>query len=232
MQTPPAPPPPAQGPKDYTVKIGTNGIKISEAGQSAEIAELQAQLQVYNQRLTRLNEEIFNERQQLSAEGAGPAGVAAQARIVSLESRRKDTEEALQKVEDQLAAKGVVPNTVEGITAAPPGEPMVPFDPNQAGFQESIAAVAIFLIVFVGAPISVAIARYIWKRTTTRPAPAPSADDARRLERVEAAVDAIAVEVERMSEGQRYVTKLLAERAGPVPAEPIANKAGVPAERR
>ena len=36
-----------------------------------------------------------------------------------------------------------------------------------------------------------------------------------RLTRIEQAVDAIAVEVERMGEGQRFVTKLLAERDAP-----------------
>ena len=39
-----------------------------------------------------------------------------------------------------------------------------------------------------------------------------------RLERMEQAIDAIAVEVERISEGQRFVTKLLAERS-PAPVE-------------
>jgi hypothetical protein len=34
-----------------------------------------------------------------------------------------------------------------------------------------------------------------------------------RLERIEQAVDAIAIEVERISEGQRFTTKLLTERA-------------------
>jgi hypothetical protein len=34
-----------------------------------------------------------------------------------------------------------------------------------------------------------------------------------RLSRIEQAVDAIAVETERVSEGQRFVTRLLAERA-------------------
>ena len=33
-----------------------------------------------------------------------------------------------------------------------------------------------------------------------------------RLERIEHAVDAIAVEIERISEGQRFTTKLLSER--------------------
>lgn len=35
-----------------------------------------------------------------------------------------------------------------------------------------------------------------------------------RLARIEEAVDTIALEMERMGEGQRFVTKLLAERAG------------------
>ncbi len=37
---------------------------------------------------------------------------------------------------------------------------------------------------------------------------------AARLERMEQAIDTIAVEVERIAEGQRFTTRLLAERAG------------------
>ena len=36
-------------------------------------------------------------------------------------------------------------------------------------------------------------------------------------ERLEQAVEAIAIEVERISEGQRFTTKLLAERRGAIP---------------
>ena len=46
-----------------------------------------------------------------------------------------------------------------------------------------------------------------------------------RLARVEQAVEAVAVEIERISEGQRYVTKLLSERGQHVPE-------GVPASAR
>jgi len=35
-----------------------------------------------------------------------------------------------------------------------------------------------------------------------------------RMNRIETAVDATAIEVERISEGQRFTTRLLAERAG------------------
>jgi hypothetical protein len=38
-------------------------------------------------------------------------------------------------------------------------------------------------------------------------------DTSLRLERIEQAIEAMAVEVERISEGQRFVTRLLAERS-------------------
>ena len=40
----------------------------------------------------------------------------------------------------------------------------------------------------------------------------PDAEVAARLERIERAVESIAVEIERVSEGQRFTTKLLSER--------------------
>ena len=45
----------------------------------------------------------------------------------------------------------------------------------------------------------------------TPPAAIP-ADVTERLERIERAVESVAVEVERISEGQRFVTKVLADR--------------------
>lgn len=46
-------------------------------------------------------------------------------------------------------------------------------------------------------------------------------DLAERLNRIETAVDSTALEVERISEGQRFTTRLLAERNG---ASPFADK--------
>jgi hypothetical protein len=43
------------------------------------------------------------------------------------------------------------------------------------------------------------------------------ADVGARLERMEQAIEAIAVEVERISEGQRFTTKLLSERVAESP---------------
>jgi hypothetical protein len=46
------------------------------------------------------------------------------------------------------------------------------------------------------------------------PPPALSPELTAHMERLEQAIEAVAIEVERISEGQRYTTKLLAERAG------------------
>lgn len=53
--------------------------------------------------------------------------------------------------------------------------------------------------------------RYLWKRTSRLPAPAPRIESD-RLQRIEEAIDTMAVEIERMSEAQRFTAKLLLER--------------------
>jgi hypothetical protein len=49
----------------------------------------------------------------------------------------------------------------------------------------------------------------------------PDAQTTERLMRIESAVESIAIEVERISEAQRFTTKLLAERT-PAPKEPTS----------
>lgn len=70
-------------------------------------------------------------------------------------------------------------------------------------------------------------ARYLReKRQSEIPASAMSVDDS-RFERLERAVDAIAVEVERMTEAQRFTAKLMTERApGKLPAPSDSSAAG------
>jgi hypothetical protein len=66
-------------------------------------------------------------------------------------------------------------------------------------------------VTIIGAPIARAIARRI-ERGVGGGQALPN-DVSARLERMEQAIDAIAVEVERISEGQRFTSKLLADRA-------------------
>jgi hypothetical protein len=75
-----------------------------------------------------------------------------------------------------------------------------------------VTAISIIAIIFVLGPLAVGFARTLFRRAT-RPGPPPQAltETAQRLERLEGAVDSIAIEIERISEGQRFVTKLLSE---------------------
>jgi hypothetical protein len=75
------------------------------------------------------------------------------------------------------------------------------------------------VITILGLPLVRVMARRLDRRDA--PAAPSLAKIEERLGRLEAGVDAIAVEVERISEGQRFTTKLLAERSGAVaPAPP------------
>jgi hypothetical protein len=56
----------------------------------------------------------------------------------------------------------------------------------------------------------------------------PPSDE--RLARVEQAVESIAIEVERIGEGQRFVTKLMNDRAQPMP-DRVAMPAPAPARK-
>ena len=69
-------------------------------------------------------------------------------------------------------------------------------------------------VIAVGFPLARAFARRM-DREAVAPRVAPEL--VQRLEHMEQAIDSIAVEVERISEGQRFTTKLLSER---VPGAP------------
>ncbi len=78
--------------------------------------------------------------------------------------------------------------------------------------------------------VSFAFARRIWKGTTRVVSQIPAALEA-RLTRFEQSIDAVAIEIERVSEGQRFLTKVLSEEnpraIGAGAAQPIETRAGV-----
>jgi hypothetical protein len=72
-----------------------------------------------------------------------------------------------------------------------------------------------FIFAAMSTAAGVASIAWAWAKSRTARVE-PSADGRRteeRLARIEQAVETIAIEVERVSEGQRFTTKLLAERA-------------------
>jgi hypothetical protein len=87
---------------------------------------------------------------------------------------------------------------------------------------EVVVPIAFFLTVAVTA-VGVPLARAFARRMDRESTPKLPSDLAQRMERMEHAIDSIAVEIERISEGQRFTTKLLSERsrdAGALPTSP------------
>jgi hypothetical protein len=86
-----------------------------------------------------------------------------------------------------------------------------------------IAGMAMIVLLALGIPFVRALSRR-WEREPRQPIVPPEV--AARLERIEQAVDAVAIEVERISEGQRFTTKLLSERADEGAPQPRERSAG------
>ena len=78
--------------------------------------------------------------------------------------------------------------------------------------------------------------RVLWRLGSQPPRrAAPALADSEELQRLQTAIDAIAIEVERISEGQRFVTKVMSDRSlGSGAAEPVrvgAAKSALSSER-
>ena len=97
-------------------------------------------------------------------------------------------------------------------TAVPP-QPDALIDRSM--IEETAAGVFLLMI-----PIAFALARRIWVRSGPRARPVVDLESSPRLQRLEEAIESIAIEVERIGEAQRFATKLLTERP-----EPAMNRA-------
>lgn len=76
--------------------------------------------------------------------------------------------------------------------------------------EDIVAIVGFFgtvIIVTLGVPL---VRAYVRKQDAQNQLNVPQMDQ--RLMRIENAIEAMSIEVERISEGQRFVTRLLAER--------------------
>lgn len=74
-----------------------------------------------------------------------------------------------------------------------------------------LAAFATAVVLAIGIPLARAFSR---KMDADSRNPRLPTEITERLERMEQAIDSIAVEVERITEGQRFTTKLLSEGRG------------------
>jgi septation ring formation regulator EzrA len=139
-----------------------------------------------------------------------------------LEQQLAETDAQIGAVEKQLAAA----NADVAKAAAVPGAVQEEPRPVRDGPPQEVYVLGGMFIVFVLLPLSIAAARRIWRRGTAALASLPRElmDRLDQLDqsvnRLDQSVDSIAVEVERIGEGQRFVTRLMSERSA-APALPL-----------
>lgn len=146
-----------------------------------------------------------NERSQIAQEMRQPNVVGEDYK--GLEQRLKAADARLLDLRAQLAAA----ETHEAQTAALPGstEPSG-FEVSNGRF-EIVAIGTIVITIVLGFPLVIAYARRLWKRSAAPVTMTPELTQ--RLDSIERAVEATAVEIERVGEGQRFVTQLMTSRA-------------------
>lgn len=89
-----------------------------------------------------------------------------------------------------------------------------PFPSDIPPMAAEVAQTAIvsFALMIAAFPVFGFLKAIVNRRASTQSL-LPPRDTTDRLQRIEAAVEAMSVEVERISEGQRFVTRVLAERS-------------------
>ena len=178
-------------------------------GALAQRRELRNQLERLEEQRQELRNEINSDENANTA--ASRAGVDA--RIKAIDARISVVDQQLAKADAAVAQASALP----GATAEPPRT-------VRSGPPDEIFAIPIVFTLAVLMPISIAYARRIWKRGATVIAPVPN-EVADRLEAMGQAVESIAIEVERIGEGQRFLTRVMSDKGkslGVGTAEPIS----------
>lgn len=201
MQNPTTPPVPPELPQ-------TPGTPVAVAQVPVEMLQIQAAALV--RQLAGLEVQGQYLEHQSEADGISQAARAQiDANRANVDVQIAQARADLENVRGQIAARAHVPMSRISengqVEIQPP--PRQHSDPD----PEMVVGLTFALLMVIAIPISIAYARRIWRGKPQLSM--PKADEiAPRLDRIEQAMDAIAIEVERVSEGQRFVTKILAER--------------------
>lgn len=200
----PPPPPPAPvvqlvTPAPYTVPAAVLTVRDLDALRARK-NELSNLLQNVNGRRREVETSLRN-----AVTPADRAGL--EQRLKLLDDRITRIEGEIDQNSSQLASLDAM-----RLQVPPPSLPRARRD----RVSDNMVPISIVFVLFVLAPMAIARSRSMWRRGSAQPLQNRESEE--RMTRMEHAIDSIAIEVERVSEGQRFVTRLLAEARPGVPA--------------
>lgn len=131
-------------------------------------------------------------------------------RLGTIDGRIEALDKQIATADAQVANAAAIPGAIV------PRPPDIRQGPPEEAFI--LGGIFMFVVLF---PISIAFARRIWRRSAAAVAALPH-DIVERFTQIDQAVESIAVEVERIGEGQRFITRVLSEQSRPALAEQVA----------
>ncbi len=209
--------PPATPPTVGNTPAPTPTPQTAPAG-AAEVFQAQrARRRILGDQL----QDLENKRSELVQTIQGQS-VSTTARA-GVEKRISEIDQRIADIDKQIAAADL---EVAKAAALPGATREPPRPPRQGPPEEAYALGALFVVV-VFLPLSIAWARRIWRRSATVTVKLTN-ELSDRMAMMEKAVDTVAIEVERIGEGQRFVTQILTDSGqkalGAGAAEPILVK--------
>jgi hypothetical protein len=163
---------------------------------AAKRTELKAQLESVTDRREELADQLED------ADAAGRPGL--EARIQMLDAQSVLLEQEIINADGAIAA-----GVASGLVSESQGEQVITVEtPGDEGVSREVLATAMLAEAFAFVLLGVFFYRRVLRRAREL---FGGGADSRRLDQLQNSVDAIAVEIERISEGQRYVTKALHE---------------------
>ncbi|HEY4306697.1 MAG TPA: hypothetical protein VGM82_19665 [Gemmatimonadaceae bacterium] len=198
MQTP-TPAPPTATPRAVAQVAGMEPMQFDA---------LQSQAATLNRQLAGLRvQRAFLERQARN-ETNDAARAQLDANRANLDVQMAQSQADLENLRAQIASRANV--SMSRVTQSGQLMAQQPWRPPRVD-PDVVMGLSFSLLMVIALPMSIAYARRVW-RGKPQTATIKTDEISPRLERLEQAVDAIAIEVERISEGQRFVTKVMSER--------------------
>lgn len=200
-----APARPATPAPSFTT-VGADGktLTLPVPTTTEQVQELSVRKEQLNSELS----DVSDRRHDLASELQGTSDETARNglrdRISLLDKRILQLETNLEATNNQLASA-----PLELLSSTSTRD-----QPASNDFEHGATIGGVSTLVFCA--VMFAMARRRWRENRRQTSPLIANDSVQRLQRLENGMEAIAIEIERVSEGQRFVTKLLSESQPPV----------------
>lgn len=207
---------------------GSGAAQARVDAAQAKVQAAQAQVDAAQQQLQQQIQQTVEQAIRQAEKAGGTPGMSDDAK----QNLKEEIRAAIDAAREASAENGSGPRIVfsdggphgGGTISLPNGTDGI--IPPQVPQMMSILGITLVCCV-VGLPIARAFGRWLDRRGNAQPV---NQEVTSRLAAIEQAVESVAVEVERISEGQRFTARVLSERTHEATPDFAANRERVPAE--